>query len=109
VPRKHPADDLSDLRAEIRRLQAREAVLCHQIIAGPPSGLTGETARVEIVTRRSWVLDHSRLPARLLSDPALWRAVDQQVVTCVPVPVPRPTREGWPILRHWDQPAVQAH
>jgi hypothetical protein len=92
-----PADELADIRAEMAKLKAREAVLRQAILALPPQ--PGRWHRVEITEMRARVFDASLLPSQIRENPAYWRERVSQVVRCLPVilnPVPR---AGWPIQR----------
>jgi hypothetical protein len=92
-----PADELADIRAEIARLKAREAILRATILAAPPQ--PGRWHRVEVKEMRARVFDASLLPVQIRENPAYWRERVSQVVKCLPVilnPVPR---AGWPIQR----------
>ena len=79
-----PADELGLLRAELRRLKAREAVL-RQALLGDPLACAGRAfhATVRVQTQRVFLRD--RLPPAILDDPALWtqRRTRQLLVTPV--------------------------
>ena len=76
---RHPADELGDLRADIRRLKAREAELRERFIA---SGATVRGDETEVIVRRQRrrVLLRDRLPPQILQDPRLY---EERVTTTV--------------------------
>lgn len=92
-----PADELADIRAEIAKLKAREAILRTAIIAMPPP--PGRWHRVEIMEMRARVFDASLLPAQIRDNPAYWRERVSHVVKCLPVVMQLVPRAGWPIQR----------
>ena len=92
-----PADELADIRAEIAKLKAREAVLRLAIIAVPPQ--PGRWHRVEIKELHARVFDATLLPAQIRNNPAYWRARVTHVVKCLPVVAQPVPRAGWPIQR----------
>lgn len=97
---QHPADELADLRAEIRRLQEREAALRARLLADPPKDPVGRWAQLTIVTERRRRFAPDLLPADIRDDPRYWRLSDVVTLRCDPVSwTPKP-RQGWPIRRH---------
>ena len=100
-----PADELADIRAEMRRLRSREAVLRQQILKDPEGNSIGRWHRVEVDEHRDLVLDISRLPEHILQDRHFWREKLVQTLRCLPAAQQAPVRPGWPIRRD-PSPAV---
>ncbi|MEM0922058.1 MAG: hypothetical protein AAGI13_03380 [Pseudomonadota bacterium] len=74
-----PADELGLLRAEIKRLKARETELRDQFREmGRVS--PGAEYTVEVVEQRRRVFDRSLLPADILEDPRYWKEIVTQIV-----------------------------
>lgn len=103
---KHPADELADLRAEIRRLKDREAALRARLLAAPPADPVGRWARLDIVTERRRHLLTDRLPDAIRDDPRYWAEREVISLRCDPVGWAMRPRSGWPIRRQWDGPEV---
>ncbi|EEW26545.1 hypothetical protein [Rhodobacter ferrooxidans] len=102
-----PADELAEIRAEISRLKAREAVLRTIFLNSPDEALIGRWSRIEVGTTRARVFDAKLLPQEIRDDPRYWRERVTQTVFCrplAPAPTPRP---GWPIRR--ELPGVPLH
>jgi len=71
----HPADELSMIREDIRRLRDREAFL-HRGFLGETLPRIGQEAVVEVAIMRNRKFLRDKLPAAILSDTSLW--VDQR-------------------------------
>ncbi len=93
-----PADELAEVRAEIAKLKAREAVLRTAILSQEPAA--GRWRRVEITEQRARVFDARLLPPQIHNNPAYWRERITQVVKCLPIQARAiGDRPGWPIRR----------
>ena len=107
--RPSPADDLAELRAEIARLQQREAALEAAIRRNPELGKQGTFHTAELSETRNRVFDPSLLPPEVQQDPRFWREQVAQVVTVTPTHSrPAAMRPGWPIRRRTET-AVPLH
>lgn len=94
-----PADELSEVRAEIARLKLREAALRAGFIKAPIAGAVGRWNRVEVHETCQQVFDASLLPENIRKDAQYSREHIVQIVRCLPLqscPTPRP---GWPMKR----------
>jgi hypothetical protein len=78
-----PADELELVRAEIKRLKAREAQLRDEVLGGAAE--PGRDWRVEVVEQRRRTLDRSALPAEIADDPRYWKESVSRVVKTVSV------------------------
>ncbi len=78
-----PADELGHLRAEMKRLKAREAELRQEILE--TGDATGADYTVEIKTQERRTFDRTRLPQDIQDDPAYWKTSTTQVVKSVPL------------------------
>lgn len=78
-----PADELGYIRAEIRRLKAREAELRAEILE--TGDASGTEYTIEIRTQERRTFDRSRLPQDIQDDPAYWKLSTSQIVKSVPV------------------------
>ena len=70
--RLHPVEELAQIRAEIRALQARE----DELRAGFLSGRTpreGPSHRVSVTQQQTRVFDQTRLPEAILQNPRFYR------------------------------------
>lgn len=97
----HPiavADELAEIRAEIARLEQREAQLRDLILATPPALRSGRWYKIEVIEHRIRHFDPSLLPAAIRDNPAFWRERLQMAVRTLPVQA-RASRPGWPIRR----------
>ena len=97
----HPiaaADELAEIRAEIARLQSREAELRATLLAAPPDMLSGRWYRVEVTEQRVRQFDAALLPREIRENPAFWRETLRTVVRTQPGQARGP-RPGWPIRR----------
>jgi hypothetical protein len=100
IRRPNPIDELAEVRAEIARLQQREAALEAAFIRQPNLGTIGAAHRVEVTEVQTRVFDPTLLPDRIRTDPAFWRDQTSVQVTCAPIPAkPKTLRPGWPINR----------
>jgi hypothetical protein len=79
-----PADELELVRAEIKRLRAREAEL-RAAVLGEGGTEPGQDWRVEIVEQRRRTLDRAALPREIGSDPRYWKERVARVVKTVSV------------------------
>ena len=97
----HPiaaADELAEIRAEIARLQSREAELRASLLAALAAMLTGGCHRAEVTEQRVRQFDAALLPREIRENPAFWRESFRMVVRTLPVQARGP-RPGWPIRR----------
>ena len=85
-PNMAPADELELVRAELKRLRAREAALREQVLVD--GAQPGEDWRVEVVEQRRRTLDRAALPPEIASDPRYWKESVTRVVKTVSVRVP---------------------
>ena len=93
------ADELTEIRAEIARLKAREAALRAHFLRHPDQGAQGRWSRVEVVESRESRFNAALLPTAILNDP---RYREDRLVTtlrCLPVQLTATLRPGWPIRR----------
>ncbi|MEL6217429.1 MAG: hypothetical protein AAFR79_03020 [Pseudomonadota bacterium] len=81
-----PADELFELRSEIKRLKEREAVLRSRMLADPggPS-CAGRVWEGIVVSRECRRLDLRALPAPILVDPAYFQTSGFRAVLLRPV------------------------
>ncbi len=91
-----PADELELVRAEIKRLKAREAELRAAMLEDGGAE-PGEDWRVEVVEQRRRTLDRAALPPEIAGDPRYWQERVARVVKTVsirartaPAPTGRP-------------------
>lgn len=96
-----PADELAEVRAEIARLNMREALLRDAFLQGATPPQPGRWSRVEVVTSHARVFDASLLPPSIKEDPQYWKDRVTQIVRCLPLQIVAP-RPGWPIRREGD-------
>jgi len=68
----HPAEELAQIRTEIRQLKAREAELRAGFLTGD-SPCEGPVHRVSVETRNARVFDKTRLPEAILQNPRFYR------------------------------------
>jgi hypothetical protein len=76
-----PADELELVRAEIKRLKAREAALREEVLGGATEA--GQDWRVEVVEQRRRTLDRGALPREITDDPRFWKERVSRVVKTV--------------------------
>jgi len=108
---RHPADELAELRMQIRRLKARENDLRKALLHGT-CGLLGDDHRVVMHKQRRRVFLKDRLPQHVLSDPDLW---ETRYVTALKTEkrlALRAVRPGDPVLMQertddWGTPAFE--
>lgn len=79
-----PADELELVRAELKRLRAREAALRAQVLENGGAE-PGQDWRVEVVEQRRRTLDRAALPAEVAEDPRFWKETVSRVVKTVSV------------------------
>jgi hypothetical protein len=79
-----PADELELVRAEIKRLRAREAELRAAMLE-EGGAEPGQEWRVEIVEQRRRTLDRAALPREIGNDPRFWKERVARVVKTVSV------------------------
>ena len=79
-----PADELELVRAEIKRLRAREAELRAAVLE-EGGAEPGQEWRVEIVEQRRRTLDRAALPREIGNDPRYWKERVARVVKTVSV------------------------
>jgi hypothetical protein len=82
-PNMPPADELELVRAEIKRLRAREAELREQVLG--EGAEPGQDWRVEVVEQRRRTLDRAALPREIAADPRYWKESVARVVKTVSV------------------------
>ena len=75
----HPADELSLLRSEMRKLREREAELREGFLKGRYSR-DGTIARVNLKVQRRRMLQRDRLPPHIQNDPRYWQMRESHVV-----------------------------
>jgi len=78
----HPADELNLVRAQMRRLKAREAALRARLIEGEDRA--GAAWVAEVRERRARRIDPARLPLSARADPRSWLDRRQTSVTLRP-------------------------
>ena len=71
IPNLYPADELAYLRAEIKRLEAREKELRSGFLAGKLP-LVGYESRIEVRQSKRKVFLRDKLDPKILNDPKLW-------------------------------------
>ena len=76
----HPADELGDVREQMRLLRLREAELRQELLAMPTPS-SGSQFDVDIRTQRRRVFLTERLPRDILEQPVLWDTRVSKVVT----------------------------
>lgn len=79
LPNMHPADELSLVRSEMRKLRAREAQLRDGFLKGELSR-DGTIARVNLKVQRRRMLQRDRLPPDIQNDPRYWQMRESHVV-----------------------------
>ncbi|MEL7466958.1 MAG: hypothetical protein AAFN27_00800 [Pseudomonadota bacterium] len=84
-----PADELGHIRAEMKRLKAREAELKDQITETGQTEGADFTVRVVEQTRRT--LNREALPPEILEDDRYWKVSISRVVKTVQVESDTPT------------------
>lgn len=72
MQRLHPAEELAQIRAEIRTLKAREAKLSAGFLSGQ-APCDGPMHRVNVSTEQARVFDKTRLPEAILQNPRFYR------------------------------------
>lgn len=83
-PNMAPADELELVRAELKRLRAREAALRAQVLEDG-GAMPGQDWRVEVVEQRRRSLDRAALPPEIADDPRYWKETVTRVVKTVSV------------------------
>jgi hypothetical protein len=78
------ADELELVRAEIKRLRAREAEL-RSVLLEEDGAEPGQDWRVEVVEQRRRTLDRAALPPEISRDPRYWKERVARVVRTVSV------------------------
>ena len=78
-----PADELGHLRAEMKRLKAREAELREEILE--TGDATGVEFTIEIKEQERRTLDKDKLPQEILNDPYYYKTSVSRTVRTVPV------------------------
>lgn len=80
-----PADELAEIRAEIKALKERETALRTRILeSDTPDVLMGVEHEVVVREQRSRVLDKSLLPEDIRENPAFYRERVTRIVTVKP-------------------------
>lgn len=93
------ADELTEIRGEIARLKAREAVLRDLILKAPDIGTKGRWNRVELVQSCQRRFVPALLPEVIRQDPAFHVDRVVTILRCLPLHPPNSPRPGWPIQR----------
>lgn len=96
-----PADEIAEIRAEIARLQLREAKLCTAFLTGAAQHATGRWSRLELEICHERLFDPSLLPPSIADNPRYWKPSVTQIVRCLPLQSVA-ARPGWPIRREGD-------
>lgn len=99
MPFASPADELSEIRADIARLQAREVALSAAFCRDPEHGALGRHSRVEVVQERALEFDPTLMPENLRNNANFHREVIRTKVISRPLPMAPAPRPGWPIRR----------
>lgn len=94
-----PADELTEIRAEIARLKTREAALRAQFLLNPKDHALGRWSRVEVVENRQSRFNPALLPEAIRRDPRYLEERLVRTVRCLPAPLTVTVRPGWPIPR----------
>lgn len=84
-----PADEIAEIRGQIKMLRDREADLRQGFLTGQ-HGQVGAMHEVQIKTIRKRRLLRERLPAGILNDPAFWSEQVTQMVEVHERPLTRP-------------------
>lgn len=100
-----PADELTEIRAEIARLKTREAALRALFLRSPKDHTLGRWSRVEVVETRQTRFNAALLPDAIRRDPRYLEERLVQTVRCLPAALTVTLRPGWPIRRD----AAQVH
>lgn len=79
LPNMHPADELSLVRAELRRLREREQQLRDGFLSGDLPR-DGAIARVNLTVQRRRMLKRDQLPSHIQNDPRYWQMRESRVV-----------------------------
>lgn len=78
----HPADELAYIRAELRRLHAREDELKRHYRENPEAfDLSGRKHAVTITRHSKRVFDHTLLPQAILANPKFYRTEACTLIT----------------------------
>ena len=85
LPNMSPADELAQIREDIRVLRDREADLKIQFLARR-APLDGQLHRIEIAEQERNVFLRERLPEDILSNPNYWDARTSKIVRVRPQP-----------------------
>lgn len=101
-----PADELHEIRAEIAKLQAREAALVQAFLRDPVAGAMGRYAKAEIIEARELIFDAALLPDDLRLNPAFHREITRAAVQTQPLPTALSPRPGWPMRRETQAQAL---
>jgi hypothetical protein len=80
----HPADELQEVRTEIRALRAREAALRTRLIEAPEVARAGRHWEAAVAERVSRKIDAARLPLTVRADPRSWLTRRSVCVTLQP-------------------------
>lgn len=99
MPSVSPVDELAEIRAEIARLQLREAALLDLILRHKGEAMAGRWFRAQVTETRQVVFDARLLPPQIRDDPQFRRERVTQALRCVPLRFAPPPRTGWPIER----------
>jgi len=99
VNMQHPADELAELRVQMRALKARELELRKRLLHGH-CGLQGKAHQVVLRQHKRRVFIKERLPDYVLAEPSLWetRTLTHVVTEERQRPALRAVRPGDPLL-----------
>lgn len=113
IKNAHPVEELHSLRAQISRMQCREAELeAYLLSRAGPSERVGALHYARPETRRTRVLDHELLPRKILEDESHYRFEERTrvVVENLPPELIEPVESPvigmrWASRRRMEQPA----
>ena len=78
-----PADELAEIRSQIRALKAREAELRAYFLDDRLAPAEGAQARVVFTEQKRRIFDKALLPSAVHDDPRYWQIDRRRVVKCV--------------------------
>ncbi|MEL6412217.1 MAG: hypothetical protein AAFQ38_17660 [Pseudomonadota bacterium] len=83
------ADELGDIRREMRELKAKSDILRRAIIEARPNGaVTGERFEPVILESQRRTFNHSALPNHIRTNERYWHTAQQATVVTKPVQAP---------------------
>ncbi len=84
-PSRHPADELADIRNDLKRLKAREAYLRNGFLNESLPRI-GRDVVAQVMPLEKRVFLRDKLPAHILNDEAFWRTDLINEVQFAPAP-----------------------